>query len=112
MTNSNKRKICYVSYKSIPSTDLIHYSKALADNGYKVTILTRGEKGQKENEVINNVRIKRIFLPDVPEKRKSAIVYIKDVVDCLNKGNFSLVFLHAGCRYFALIKWLFRRICG
>jgi len=106
MDKSAKPKICYICYRSSPETNLEHYSKAVADNWFDVTILATSDTGEETFEVLDGKKIYRIPLNGEPKKRRNRLSFILKVVLFLNKHDFSIVHIHSSCKYFSLIKIL------
>jgi len=106
MTRQPPKKICYICYRRFPDTNFEHYSKAVSDSGYDVTIVSYQDKDQKISETRDNRKIIRIALPGNSSERKSALFFISRVIKILNRNHFSIVHIHNSCRYFSLIKIL------
>ena len=106
MGKSAKPKICYICYLRHPETNLEHYSRAVADNGFDVTILATSDTGQETFDILNRRKIYRIPLKGEHKKRKTLLSFILKAVKFLNKHDFSIVYIHSSCAYFSLIKIL------
>ena len=107
MLEYGKKKICYICYRRFPDTNFEHYSKAVSDNGYDVSILTLLGSGQEIFEVLDRRKIYRIPLAGGKcGKRKRRLSFIFKTVSFLNKHDFSVVHIHSSCAYFGLIKIL------
>lgn len=106
MGKSAKPKICYICYRSSPETNLEHYSKAVADSGFDVTILATSDTGEETFEVFDGKKIYRIPLKGERKKRRTRLSFILKAVRFLNKHDFSIVHIHSSCVYFSLIKML------
>lgn len=106
MGKAAKKKICYICYLRHPETNLEHYSRAVADNGFDVTILATSDTDQEVFEVLDGRKIYRIPLKGERKKRRTESSFILKAVKFLNKHNFSIVHIHSSCAYFALIRIL------
>jgi glycosyltransferase involved in cell wall biosynthesis len=106
MGKSAKPKICYICYLRHPETNLEHYSRAIADNGFDVTILATSDTDQEAFEVLDGRKICKIPLKGERKKRRTRLSFILKVVTFLNKHDFSIVHIHSSCAYFSLIKIL------
>jgi glycosyltransferase involved in cell wall biosynthesis len=106
MTRHPPKKVCYICYRRFPDTNFEHYSKAVSDSGYDVTIISYQDKDQKIFETRDNRKIIRIPLPGNSSNRKRALTFISKVIEILKKNHFSVVHIHNSCPYFFLIKIL------
>jgi glycosyltransferase involved in cell wall biosynthesis len=106
MGKSAKPKICYICNLRHPETNLEHYSRAVADNGFDVTILATSDTDQEAFEVLDGRKIYKIPLKGERKKRRTRLSFILKVVTFLNKHDFSIVHIHSSCAYFSLIKIL------
>ncbi len=107
MDKDPKKKICYICHRRFPDTNFEHYSKAVSDNGYDVSILTLLGSGQEIFEVLDRRKIYRIPLAGGKRgKRKRMLSFILKSVDFFDKHDFSIVHIHSSCAYFGLIKIL------
>ena len=106
MKDLPKNRVCYICYRRFPDTNFEHYSKAVSDNGYDVTILAPLEPGQQISEIRDGRKIRRIPLPKRAKKRKSALEFVFNAVEFLNKHQFHIVHIHHTCPYFSLIRIL------
>lgn len=100
------KKICYICYRRFPDTNFQHYSKAVSDNGYHVTVVSFLDTGQEVFEILDGRKIYRIPLPSNRGKRSSMFTFILHVVRFLNRHDFSIVHIHHTCAYFSLIRML------
>lgn len=106
MGKSAKPKICYICYRSSPETNLEHYSKAVVDSGFDVTILATSDTGEETFEVLDGKKIYRIPLKGERNKRRTRLSFTLKAVRFLNKHDFSIVHIHSSCAYFGLIGML------
>lgn len=111
MIEQPKKNICYICYRRFPDTNFEHYSKAVSDNGYDVTIVAYLADGQQISEFRDKRKIVRIPLSKNPFTRKSRIVFIYKVIKFLKRHQFSIIHIHHTCTFFGFIKilLLFRR---
>ncbi|OEU47571.1 MAG: hypothetical protein BA866_04215 [Desulfobulbaceae bacterium S5133MH15] len=100
------KKICYICYRRFPDTNFQHYSKAVSDNGYHVTVVSFLDTGQEVFEILDGRKIYRIPLPSNRGKRSSMFTFILHVVKFVNRHDFSIVHIHHTCAYFSLIRML------
>lgn len=107
MDEQAKKKICFISYlKHPPSPVFEHFSQAVSDYGYDVTMLTILDKGQKTFEIANGRKIYRISVPHRLNTKRSVFYFITRAIRFLNKYDFSIIHIHSNCKYFILFKML------
>lgn len=106
MGKSAKPKICYICYRNSPETNIEHYSRAVADNGFDVSILAISDTDEETFEVLDGKKIYRIPLNGEPNKRRTRLSFILKAVRFLNKHDFAIVHMESSCKYFCLIKIL------
>jgi len=106
MGKSAKPKICYICYLRHPETNLEHYSRAVSDNGFDVTILATSDTRDETFEVLDGRKIYRISLKGERKNRRTRLSFMLKAVKFLNKHDFSIVHIHSSCAYFSLIKIL------
>lgn len=99
-----KKSVCFICYRSFPDTNFEHYSKAVAEAGYDVTVVAYLENGQLASEYRDKREIIRIPVTGNPFTRKNRLKFTVELVNFLRKRHFSIIHLHHTCAYFAAIK--------
>lgn len=106
MGKKSNKSVCFICYRSFPDTNFEHYSKAVSDAGYDVTVVAYLEDGQLPREYCGERKIIRIPVPGDPFTRKSRLVFTMELVKFLRKNEFSIIHIHHTCAYFAIFKLL------
>lgn len=106
MNKNSKKKICYISYRKLPSTVIDNFSKAVHDSGYDVSLITLRNPEEPGFEINNGRKIYRIsLLKDYPRtSRRNSLKFISKVIPILNRNRFAIIQITTSCPYFILFK--------
>ena len=115
------KKICHIQFAYYPgqgNTDIYEYTKSLAELEQDVYAIVAGRKNEKQKNIVNGVKVKRIFInfknQTTVQSLKFYLVLIKNSRDYIKTNNFDIVHVYSsfGCFLLPLFikhkgKWIY-----
>ena len=106
MSENTKKKICYISYRKVRCSVVDNFSKAVADSGYDVSVITLRNQGEPEVETENGRKVYRVdFSDEYPlTRRRNRWHFIFKTIPILIHNRFAIIQITSTCPYFSILK--------
>jgi glycosyltransferase involved in cell wall biosynthesis len=101
---SKVKSVCFIEYNSFPQTSSFGFSKYVAENNYRVTVIAVSESGHTETVIIDGLSIIRIGLPNAQHYKNTKFIFLQRAIRYLDQNPHDIIHIFSSCHFFIFLK--------